>query len=163
MMLGAGYCIPAAITSRSGHVAQVAPQAVGAAAWKHAVDFGMGAPPDRNRTREQGAAGACQFEPPAASVVGVDHDRDEAAPLQQLERGGERRAVHGEQGGDRTDGGRLGPVQRHHHRVLPAGQAGGPQRVVETPRQRPRRALQVKAQTVIPNEKRRLEGNFGCL
>jgi hypothetical protein len=88
MMFGAGYRIPAAIRSRSGHGAQVAPQAVAAAAWKQAVDLGMGAPPDLNRTREQGAAGAREFEPPAASVVGVDHDRDEAAPLQQLERGG---------------------------------------------------------------------------
>ncbi len=52
----------------------------------------MGASPDRHGAREQRAAGARQFEPPAASVVGVDHDRDEAAPLQQLERGGERGA-----------------------------------------------------------------------
>jgi hypothetical protein len=148
---------------RSGHGAQVAAQAVGAAARKQAIDLGMGAPPDRHGAREQRAAGARQFEPPAASVVGVDHDRDEAAPLQQLERGGERGAVHGEQGGDRTDGGRLGPVQRHHHRVLPAGQAERPQRVVEAPRERPRRTLQVKAQAIIPNEKRGFEGNFGCL
>ena len=88
---------------------------------------------------------------------------DQAAARQRLERGGERRAVHGKQGCDRPDAGRLGPVQRHHSRILPAGEAERPQRVVETPRERPRRALQVKAQARIANQERGCEGNFGCL
>jgi hypothetical protein len=46
---------------------------------------------------------------------------------------------------------------------LPAGQAERPQRVVEPPRQRPRRALQVKAQARIANQERGRERNFGCL
>jgi len=35
-------------------------------------------------------------EPPTTSVRDVDHDRDEVTPLQQLERGGERGAIHGQ-------------------------------------------------------------------
>ena len=69
-------------------------------------------------------------QPATASVLVVDHHRDEVAPLQRLERGGERRAIHGQQRRDRTDVGRLGPVERHHHRILAAGQAERPQRIV---------------------------------
>jgi len=46
---------------------------------------------------------------------------------------------------------------------LPAGQTERPQRLVETPRERSRRALQMKAQTSVPDEQRGCEGNFGCL
>jgi len=142
---------------------QVPPQAIGAGTWNEAFDLEMRAPPDRNGAREQRATRGREFEPAAASVMGVDHHRDEAAPPQRFERGGERRAVHGKQGCDRTDAGRLGPVQRHHRRILPAGEAERPQRVVEPPRQRARRALQVKAQARVPDQERGGEGNFGCL
>ena len=142
---------------------QVPPQALGAGAWNQALDLGVGALPDRNRAREQRAARGRQLAPAAASVMGVDHHRDEPAPLQRLERGGERGAVHGKQGRDRPDAGRLGPVQRHHRRILSAGQAERPQRVVETPRERARRALQVKAQARVPHQERGGEGNFRCL
>src|SRR5262245_61629516 len=73
---------------RSAQRAQVAPQAVGAATRDQAVDLGMGAPPDRNGAREQCATRGRQLEPAAAFVLGVDHHRDEAAPLLQLERSG---------------------------------------------------------------------------
>jgi hypothetical protein len=72
--------------------------------------------------------------------------------LQGLERGGERGAIHGQQRCDRTDAGRLGPVERHHHRILAAGQAKRPQRIVEPARKRPCRALQVKTQAGVANE-----------
>ena len=148
---------------RSGQREQTSPQAIAAGTRKRPLDLGMGASPGWHRAGEQRAARTRQLQPATASVVGIDHDRDEAAPLQRLERGGERRAVHGKQRRDRTDAGRLGPVQRHHQRILAASQAERPERLVETPRERPRRALQVQAQTRIPNEARGLEGNFGRL
>jgi hypothetical protein len=147
----------------SGQRAQVSPQAVGAGTRKQAVDHSMRASPDGYSAREQRSTRGRQLQPATASVVGVDHHHDEAAPQQRLDRGGERRTVHGKHGCDPTDAGRLGPVQRHHHRILPAGQAERPQRLVETPCERPRRALQLKAQARVPNEVRGLEGNFGCL
>src|SRR5262249_44526855 len=101
---------PTASRYRLAQRAQVPPQAVGAATWNLAFDLGMRAPPDRNGAREQRATRGRQLEPAAASVMGVDHHRDEAAPPQRFERGGERRAVHGEQGRDRGDAGWLGPV-----------------------------------------------------
>src|SRR5262249_7191897 len=82
---------------RSAQRAQVPPQAIGAGTWNEAFDLAMRSPPDRNRARKQCAARGRQLQPAAASVMGVDHHRDEAAPLQRLERGGERGAVHGEQ------------------------------------------------------------------
>jgi hypothetical protein len=152
-----------ASVSRSGQRQQVSPQTIGAGAWKHPLDLAMGASPDRYRAREQRAARTRQLQPATASVVVIDHHRDEAAPLQRLERGGERRAVHGKQRRDRTDAGRLGPVQRHHQRVLAAGQAERPEHLVETPRERPRRALEMQAQARVTDEARGLEGNFGRL
>ena len=90
--------------------------------------------------------------------------------MQRLERGGERRAVHGKQRRNRCHAGRLGPVQRHHQRELPAGQAERPQCLVEAARERPRRALQVKAQAGVANEeampfdgKRMIYGGFKTL
>jgi len=56
-----------------------------------------------------------------------------------------------------------GRFERHHRRILPAGEAERPQRVVEPPRQRPRRALQVKAQASVAHQECGGEGNFRCL
>ena len=148
---------------RSGQRAQVAPQAVGAGTRKQALDLAMRASPDRDGARERRPTRGRQLQPATAAIVGIDHHRDEAAPPQRLERSGERRAVEGKHGCDRTDAGRLGPVHRHHHRVLPAGQPERPQHVIETPRKRPRRALQMQAQARVPHEARGLEGNFGSL
>ena len=148
---------------RSSQREQVSPQAIGAGTRKRPFDLGMGASPDRHRAREQRAARTRQLQPATAPVVGIDHDRHEAAPLQRLERGGQRRAIHGKQRRDRTDAGGLGPVQRHHQRVLAAGQAERPERLVEAPRERPRRALQVQAQARVADEARDLEGNLACL
>src|SRR5215472_16107940 len=91
---------PTASRYRSAQRAQVTPQPVGAGTWNEAFDLAIRAPPDRNRAREPRAARGRQLESAAASVLGVDHHGDQAAPLQWLERGGERRAVHGEQGRD---------------------------------------------------------------
>jgi hypothetical protein len=154
---GRVQCSPA---SCSGQRAEVSSQTVGAGTRNEPVDHSMRASPDGYSVYEQRATRGRQLQPAAASIVGVDHHRDEAAPLQRLERCGQCRAVHRKQGGYRTDAGRLGLVQRHHHRVLPAGQAKRPQRFVETPRKRPRGALQVKAQAGVANLVRDSEGQF---
>src|SRR5262249_754119 len=153
--------------------AQVPPQTLGAPAWNQTVDLSMGAPPDRNGAREQRATRGREFEPAAASGMGVDHHRNQAAPLQRFERAGERRAPHGQQGRDRRESGRRGgggrvgggggAVGGRHGGVVPGGQAERPQHLVETARERARRALQVKAQARVPNQERGREGNFGRL
>src|SRR5947209_18169840 len=67
---------------------QVTPQALGAGTRNEALDLAMRALPEGNRAREQRAARGCQLEPAAAPILGVDHHRDQPAPLQRLERGG---------------------------------------------------------------------------
>ena len=56
----------------------------------------MRAPPDRDSACEQRAAGSGELEPATAPVVRIDYHCDEAAPLERLERGGQRRAVRAE-------------------------------------------------------------------
>jgi len=89
---------------------QVAPEAVGVASWKHAVELGMAPPPDGNSTCEESPAGRRQLHPAAAPVSRVDRHLDQISPRQGLERGGKRGAVHGEEGGHGAHGRRLGTV-----------------------------------------------------
>src|SRR5262245_5512754 len=123
----------------------------------------MAAPPDRHRPREQRATGSRELQPAAAFVIGIHTDRNETVTLQRLECGGKRRSVGAKHGSDRTDGGRRGLIERHQKRKLPTREAERPQRVVETPRERARGALQVKTQAGVADKESCFEWNFGCL
>ena len=105
--------------------------------------------PDREGRDQQISTCRSQLEATAPPVRIVDCHRHEAAPFQRLEIGGERGPVHGQQGGDLADAGRLRPVERHHQGELAVGQGERPERLVEPARQGARGALHVKTQAGI--------------
>jgi hypothetical protein len=70
---------------------------------------------------------------------------DEPLPIERLEVGGERGPIHAQQPCDRADRRRLGLIERHQQRELPAGQPDRAQRLVEAPRQCPRCTLRGEA------------------
>jgi len=87
-------------------------------------------PPDGHRLGQQFAPLRGKAEQSAPAVVGIDHDSNQTAPLQRLERRGERGAVHRQEFGQRRNGRRLGPVQGHQQRELSVGQAHRAKRLV---------------------------------
>ncbi len=81
----------------------------------------------------------------APAIIHITGDGDEAIALERLQRGRERRAVHGKQLRDLSDRRRLGAIESIEQRELAAVQANRPQRLVELPRQRASGALNVQA------------------
>jgi hypothetical protein len=146
------------ISTPSGKRKEIGAEAVGARPTKKALGRGMRAPPRRNRGGEERAAGIGQ-DKAAASFVGViDGHRQDAAPLQRLQSGSERRAVHRQQRRDAADARRLRAIERHQQRELTVRQPERPQRLIEPPRHRPRRALDVKAEASVAHLKGELVG-----
>ncbi len=80
-----------------------------------------------------------------------------SAPDQRLERGGQGRAIHRQQGRDWRHGRRRGAVQGVEQGELAIGQAARAQRVVESAREDPRRPLDMKAEARIADMLGRLE------
>ncbi len=115
--------------------------------------------PDRRRFRQHRAPGRRQPEQARAPVGRVGLRRDEAAPLQRLQVGGERRPVHRQKCRHAAEVRRPRPVERHQQGELPAGDAGRLQRDVEAAGQRPRRPLRMQAQAGVAHQKRGLERN----
>src|SRR5262249_31199095 len=143
--------------------AQLAAQALAASARKQPIDLCVAAAPDRHCAGEQRATGSREPQPTTAPIVGIDTDGDQAAAVQRLERGSKRRAIGAKYGSDGNDAGRGGLVERNQQRELPPREAERPQRLIKAPREYPRGALQMKAQTGVPDEQRCFEWNFGCL
>jgi hypothetical protein len=117
--------------------------------------------PDRNRAREHRPSLRCERHQPATSVAGVGRQLHEAAALQRLERGGQRRAVHGKHRRDSPHAGRFRAVQGqgHHQRELPACQAERSQPRIEFAREGTCRPLRVQAQAVVADEQSALVRN----
>ena len=98
-----------------------------------------GARAPRESVPRPGTPRRADLDPPASAPVGgcaCPHRRRspliEAAPLQRLEIGGERGPVHGQQGGDLADAGRLRTIERHHQGELAVGQGERPERLVDS-------------------------------
>jgi hypothetical protein len=102
-------------------------------------------------------------EPAASPVVRIDDHFHQAASLERLEIGGERRAVEREQVRHRTHGRRLGAVERGQQRKLPLRQPDRAQCVIETSRQRPRRPLHMQAQATVAHMMRESIRRFGAI
>jgi hypothetical protein len=91
----------------------------------------------------------------AAAAVGlVLQDLNQAAPLEGLQSGRQRGAVHGKQRRNRAHRWGLGAIERHEEGKLSVGQAEGAQHFIESPRQGARRPLYVQAETTVPNQER---------
>jgi len=73
------------------------------------------------------------------------------APLQGFQRGGERRAIHGERLREPPERRRLRRVERHHQRELAIGESKRREGAIEASRQCARRALRRKAETTVAN------------
>jgi hypothetical protein len=113
-------------------------------------------PQGRGRSQQRAALG-CKVQAATAAVFRVDGDFNEAAPLERLERSGERGAIHRQQ---RSDGGhtrRLWSIQRHEQRKLAVGEAEGAQSIVETARECACRALNVETEATVANPQGRLK------
>ena len=137
------------VALRRAHARRSRRRRVGVASAKGASISAMrraarSAPPRRATPGPSGVRASRRFRRSAR----IGGDPDEPAPLQRLQRRGQRGAVHRQHRRHRAQSRRLGPVQRHQQRELPVGQAERPERLVEPPRQRPRRALRLKAQAV---------------
>ena len=90
----------------------------------------------------------------------VDFDPHQPAALQRLEIGGQGRAVHRQQCRHITDARGVQGIKRHHQRKLTVGQIEQPKGLIETPRHRPRRALQVQAQAAAAKLRGFSDGQF---
>lgn len=116
--------------------------------------------PDRNRVSERGASCVGQEQPSRAAVFLIRRDADEAAPLERFQRGGERRAIHGEEIRKPPQCRRLRDAKRHHQRELPIGEAKRREGAVEAAREKPRGALRRKAETGVANLMNDLDRRF---
>ena len=101
--------------------------------------------PDRQSGGERLAPRIGEEKAMRAAVFFIEARHDEAAPLQGFQRGGERRAVHGERAREPPQCRRLRGVERHHQRELPIGEAERREGAVEASRQRAGGALRRKA------------------
>ena len=114
--------------------------------------------PDRKGAGEKLAPLVGEHEDAAAAVVRVMGDFDEATALERFQGGGERRAIHGEQGSDRAHRWRFGAVEGHEKRELPIGEVEGPEGFVEAPGENSRGTLHVEAETVVADHQSCLVG-----
>ncbi len=113
--------------------------------------------PNRRGGGEQRTACGRENETAAAPVTRIDCYLHQTASLERLEIGGQRRAIQREQIRHRPHVRRLRAVQRCQQRKLALGQTHRTQRLVETARQRARRALRVQAKAMIANMRRERE------
>src|SRR5713226_9708531 len=102
---------------------EVRTQALRTRGGKRGFDHAMGRLPQGIRRDEKRLAGRREDEAPAAFVLFVGSDLDQAAALKRLERRGERRAVHAQQRRDFPYDRWMGTVQRRHERELAMGEA----------------------------------------
>ena len=123
--------LDSAANGGSGQTAQHAAQLIGAAMRNQELDFNVSGLPGRVGLFQQRAASRGDNQTAAAFVFLVDRDFQKAAPLQRLQVGGQRRAVHRQQRRDAADARRFRPIERHQQRELSAGEVEGPQCVVE--------------------------------
>jgi hypothetical protein len=105
--------------------------------------------PQRVGSRQQPASGRRQGETAAAPVLPVDGYLEEAAPFERFEVGGECRAVHREQRRNTAEARRLRAIERHQQRELAIGEIERPEHIVEMPRQRTSRTMDVQAQAAV--------------
>lgn len=140
----------------------------GAQAGTQAIDVGLReepfslfvrALPDRHGRSQQCTAGLCQGQKATAPVGRIDRDLDEPVPLERLQVGGQRGAIHCQELSHRADRRRLGTIKRHQQRELAAGNADGAQRVIEAARQGTRCPLRMQTQAVVPDMNRGLQRN----
>ena len=108
--------------------------------------------PDGKCAREEFAALLSEDQDAAATVLGVAGDFHKATALEWLERGGERGAIHGEQGSDWTHRRRFGTVERHEQRKLPVGEIKWPKCIVEAPGENSRGTLHVQTETMVADQ-----------
>ena len=124
---------------------------------KPALELTVGALPDRNGPGQQRPTRRRQREQAAAPVIRSDCNRHQAAAHQRLERGGERRSIHGKQRGHRSHSRGRGAIERDEQRELAAGQFERPERVVETTGQPAGGTLSVQAQAPVADVPRHCE------
>ena len=86
----------------------------------------------------------------------------QAAALQRLQRGGQRRPIHRKQGSDRPHRRRLRTIERHQQGELPVGEVEGAKFFIESPRQGARRTLHMETETTILDQQSCLVGQRFC-
>jgi hypothetical protein len=138
---------------------QATPKPIGVGIFEQRLYLPVGVLPNRHRRCEQSFARRGQAQPAATAVGGIFGDRDQAAPLQRLECGGEGSAIHGEQSCDGRESGRLGTIERHHERELAVSQTNGAQCFIKAARQCARSPLHVEAETAVAHTQSRFERN----
>jgi hypothetical protein len=126
-------------------------QSIGTRLGQSLLGFGMRLRPHRCSGDKERPSGRRQNQSSAAFVRFVHFDLDQAAAFERLERGRERRAIHRKQVSNVADARRIGAIERYQQRKLTLRQTERAQRVVEAPRQRPRRPLDVKAKAIVAN------------
>ena len=136
--------------------AETAAEFFGIVGWNELLDFVVGLLPHGNSACQERTAFGGEYEDAAAAVGWVGRNLDQAAALERLEGGGERGAIHGEQGGYRAHGRWLGAIEGHQQGELAVGQVEGAQGFIEAAGEGAGGALDVKTEAAVAYE----EGGF---
>ena len=124
------------------------------------LDLGMCIFPDRVGPGQQRPPGLRQSKTPAAAVLLVDRDFQEAPPFERLEIRRKRGAIQDKQGSDTAECRRLRPIERHQQRELTVGEIERPQDFIEAACQRACRTMNVQTQAGITHQVGRGERQF---
>ena len=129
--------------------AQGVTQCICAHAAELVLSLGVCRLPQRVGLHQQRASGCRQGETAAAAILFVDRYFEEPATFERFEVGGQCCAVHREQRRDAAETRGFRPIERHQQRELAVGETERPEHIVETPRQRPGRAMHVQTQATV--------------
>jgi len=113
------------------------------------INVVMGRAPDRHGLDQKIATGIGQTQAPISLVPRILRNVEKSTPFKRFEISGKRCPVHGQKAGDIPDTRRRGPVERDQQGILTIGEIEWPERLIETPANRPRRTLQLQTKTTV--------------
>lgn len=134
---------------------QVHPKAFGIVAGKLLLHGTVRRLPDRYRLRKQLASFGREDQNATAAVGCIFRDLHKSATFQRFQRGGQRGAIHCQEGSHGAHGRRNGTIKRHQERELPIGEIKRAKSLIKASSQGARRTLDVQAQTAIPHQESR--------
>ncbi len=146
------FCFEA-VLALSGERLQTLAQLVGIPVRNEVLDLVVRALPHGNSSGEQAFSLGRENQNTVAPIRWVPGDFDQAAACQGFQCSGEGGAIHGEKRRHGAHGRWFRPIQRHEQGKLSVGQVKGTQDFIKAPRQRAGRALHMKTETAVPNQK----------
>lgn len=138
----------------SGEGAEISAQAIRFFLGEECLDLAMSTLPDRGGAGEDGAAFCSEDQAAAAAVFWIHGNFEQAIAFEGLKGRGQGGAIHGQQRGDGSHGGRLGAIQRGKQGELTVGEANGTECLVEAAGQGAGGALDMETEAAVANQKR---------